>query len=110
MPTRIETLQLDPPGDGAVRVRMLASGVCHSDLHVRDGEWQRPGPIVMGHEGAGIVEAVGDGVDAGLLGKAGALSWYAPCLRCRGCQRGRPWLGPAAPAPPPAPAGRATRP
>ena len=44
---------LADPRDGEVRVRMLASGVCHSDLHVRDGEWDRPGPIVMGHEGAG---------------------------------------------------------
>jgi S-(hydroxymethyl)glutathione dehydrogenase/alcohol dehydrogenase len=88
----IETLRLDEPLAGEVLVRMTASGVCHSDLHVRDGEWQRPGPIVMGHEGAGVVEGIGDGVDAALLGRAVALSWYAPCLRCRECQRGRQWL------------------
>ena len=88
----IETLWLDDPHPGEVLVRMTASGVCHSDLHVRDGEWQRPGPIVMGHEGAGVVEAVGEGVDRSLVGRAVALSWYAPCLRCRDCQRGRQWV------------------
>jgi S-(hydroxymethyl)glutathione dehydrogenase / alcohol dehydrogenase len=88
----IETLRLDDPRAGEVLVRMTASGVCHSDLHVRDGEWQRPGPIVMGHEGAGVVEAVGDGVDGSLLGRPVALSWYAPCLHCPECQRGRQWV------------------
>ena len=92
VPTVVETLRLDDPRPGEVLVRMTASGVCHSDLHVRDGEWQRPGPIVMGHEGAGVVEAVGDGLDQSLVGGAVALSWYAPCLRCRECQRGRQWL------------------
>src|SRR5205814_1622623 len=60
---RIETLGLDAPGPGEVRVRMAAAGVCHSDLHVRDGEWEREGPIVLGHEGSAIVEALGAGVD-----------------------------------------------
>ena len=91
-PTRVETLLLDEPRAGEVRVRMTASGVCHSDLHVRDGHWQRPGPIVLGHEGAGVVTAVGPDVDRALLGREVALSWYAPCLRCRECQRGRQWL------------------
>ena len=71
---------------------MTASGVCHSDLHVRDGDWERPGPIVLGHEGAGVIEAVGPGLDPGFVGRAVALSWYAPCLHCRECQRGRQWL------------------
>jgi S-(hydroxymethyl)glutathione dehydrogenase/alcohol dehydrogenase len=88
----IETLLLDDPRAGEVLVRMTASGVCHSDLHVRDGEWQRPGPIVMGHEGAGVVEDVGAGIDRAIIGRAVALSWYAPCLRCRECQRGRQWV------------------
>ncbi|MEO5964484.1 MAG: alcohol dehydrogenase catalytic domain-containing protein, partial [Candidatus Limnocylindrales bacterium] len=92
VPTTIEDLLLDEPHPGEVLVRMTASGVCHSDLHVRDGEWQRPGPIVMGHEGAGIIEAVGAGLDASVVGRSVALSWYAPCLRCRECQRGRQWL------------------
>jgi S-(hydroxymethyl)glutathione dehydrogenase/alcohol dehydrogenase len=88
----IESLQLDDPRAGEVLVRMTASGVCHSDLHVRDGDWERPGPIVLGHEGAGVIEAVGPGLDPGFVGRAVALSWYAPCLHCRECQRGRQWL------------------
>jgi len=91
-PTTIETLELADPQAGEILVRMLASGVCHSDLHVRDGDWVRPGPVVMGHEGAGIIEAAGTGVDPALVGRMAALSWYAPCLRCRECQRGRQWL------------------
>jgi S-(hydroxymethyl)glutathione dehydrogenase/alcohol dehydrogenase len=91
-PSRVETLTLDDPHPGEVLVRMTASGVCHSDLHVRDGDWQRPGPIVLGHEGAGVIEAVGEGLDPALRGRPVALSWYAPCLRCRECQRGRQWL------------------
>ena len=92
MPTTIETLELAEPGPGEILLRMTAAGVCHSDLHVRDGHWKRPGPIVMGHEGAGIIEAVGPGVDPSVVGRPAALSWYAPCLRCRECQRGRQWL------------------
>src|SRR3982751_4280566 len=88
----IETLRLDEPRAGEVLVRMTASGVCHSDLHVRDGDWERPGPIVLGHEGAGVIEAVGAGIDLAVVGRPVALSWYAPCLRCRECQRGRQWL------------------
>jgi S-(hydroxymethyl)glutathione dehydrogenase/alcohol dehydrogenase len=91
---RIEELMLDDPRDGEVRVRMVASGVCHSDLHVRDGEWDRPGPIVMGHEGAGVVDAVGPGVDpaTGLaVGRLVALSWLVPCGACRACLAGRVW-------------------
>ena len=91
-PVSIETLSLADPGPEEVLVRMTSAGVCHSDLHVRDGHWQRPGPIVMGHEGAGIIETVGAGVDPSLVGRSAALSWYAPCLRCRECQRGRQWL------------------
>ena len=92
---RIEELTLDGPRDGEVLVRMAASGVCHSDLHVRDGEWDRPGPIVMGHEGAGWVEAIGAGVDpaaTGLeVGRLVALSWLIPCGGCRPCRAGRAW-------------------
>jgi len=91
-PTRIETLAVAAPRAGEVLVRMTAAGVCHSDLHVRDGDWPRPGPIALGHEGAGVVEAVGEGVEEALVGRTVALSWYAPCLRCRACQAGRQWL------------------
>ena len=74
---------------------MLASGVCHSDLHVRDGDWDRPGPIVMGHEGAGVIQALGPGVEAGAhgleVGRLVALAWATPCGRCRSCLAGRTW-------------------
>ena len=90
--TAVEDIVLREPGAGEVRVRIAASGVCHSDLHVRDGEWDRPGPIVLGHEGAGWVDAVGEGVERPRVGEFVALSWYYPCLRCRHCQAGRQWL------------------
>jgi S-(hydroxymethyl)glutathione dehydrogenase/alcohol dehydrogenase len=90
--TRTEDLLLDDPGPGEIRVRMLASGVCHSDLHVRDGDWVRPGPLVLGHEGAAVVEQLGQGVDGLHVGQQVALTWYAPCLRCPACVSGREWL------------------
>jgi S-(hydroxymethyl)glutathione dehydrogenase/alcohol dehydrogenase len=100
--SRLEELELAEPRSGEVRVRMLASGVCHSDLHVRDGEWDRPGPIVMGHEGAGVIEALGPGVDGvatGLeIGRLVALAWTTPCGRCRSCAAGRPWECPDSPS------------
>ncbi len=91
-PTRVEDLYLRDPGPGEVAVRIAASGVCHSDLHVRDGDWERPGPIILGHEGAGWIEAVGPGVESPRIGDLVALTWYYPCLRCRLCQDGRQWL------------------
>jgi S-(hydroxymethyl)glutathione dehydrogenase/alcohol dehydrogenase len=96
-PARISDLELMEPRDGEVRVRVLASGVCHSDLHVRDGEWERPAPMVMGHEGAGVVDAVGPGVDL-RVGQPVALSWLVPCGACRACRSGRPWACPASPS------------
>ena len=97
--------RVDPPGPGEVRVRMAASGVCHSDLHVLDGDWTRPAPTVMGHEGAGWVESVGPDAAPGPGGAArpGAdrrprigdfvvLAWTAPCRRCASCRRGEGWL------------------
>jgi S-(hydroxymethyl)glutathione dehydrogenase/alcohol dehydrogenase len=77
---------------------MTASGVCHSDLHVRDGEWDRPGPIVLGHEGAGIVEAIGADVRGLAIGQPVALSWLVPCGTCRACAAGRPWACPDSPS------------
>jgi S-(hydroxymethyl)glutathione dehydrogenase/alcohol dehydrogenase len=95
LPVRIETLDLDPPGPGEIRVRMAAAGVCHSDLHVRDGDWEREGPIVLGHEGSAVVEALGDGVAATYPelrpGVLVALAWLIPCGRCRACRAGRVW-------------------
>ena len=102
-PLTIEELTLDVPRDGEVTVRMVASGVCHSDLHVVDGEWERPSRVVLGHEGSAIIEALGPGVterpaasayDAGGLrvGDLVALAWTAPCGQCSACQRGEAWL------------------
>jgi S-(hydroxymethyl)glutathione dehydrogenase/alcohol dehydrogenase len=102
VPIRIETLELDSPGPGEVRVRMAAAGVCHSDLHVRDGEWEREGPIVLGHEGSAVVEALGDGVGAAFPGlRPGvlvALAWLIPCGTCRACRSGRVWSCSASPS------------
>ena len=91
-PLGIETLRIDPPGPGEVAVRMLASGVCHSDLHVIEGEWAVDPPLVLGHEGCAEVEAIGDGVHGLAAGDRVVLSWYYPCGRCRRCHQGRPWL------------------
>ncbi len=93
---QLEELRLDPPGPNEVLVRMAASGVCHSDLHVVDGEWERPAPVAMGHEGAGIVEAVGTGVGDRpgdpRVGDLVVLAWTAPCRSCPACRRGEPHL------------------
>ena len=97
-PVVVADLELIEPRAGEVRVRMLASGVCHSDLHVRDGEWDRPTPIVMGHEGAGVVEAVGSGVPTPRIGELVALSWLIPCGVCRSCRRGHGWACPDSPS------------
>ena len=93
-PLEIESLVLDEPQRGEVLVRMLASGVCHSDLHVVDGEWERPTGVVLGHEGAAIVEAVGPDAleDAPRKGDLVVLAWTAPCGRCSSCTRNEPWL------------------
>lgn len=93
-PLEIEQLLLAEPASGEVLVRMVASGVCHSDLHVVDGEWNRPANVVLGHEGAAIVEAVGAGVpaDGPREGDLVVLAWTAPCGGCRACRRAEPWL------------------
>lgn len=91
-PLTIEPFRLDAPGAGEVAVAMVASGVCHSDLHVVDGDWERPRDLILGHEGAGIVEAVGEGVGAPTVGDLVVLAWTAPCGTCRRCLAGEPWL------------------
>ena len=90
-PLRVEELLLDAPGPGEVRVRMLASGVCHSDLHVVDGEWGDTPPLVLGHEGCGVVEETGPGVAKPRPGQTVVLDWFAACGRCHDCLAGRPW-------------------
>ena len=94
-PLAVETLTLDAPGPGEVAVRMLASGVCHSDLHVVDGDWARPAPIVLGHEGSALVMALGPGVTERfpelVPGALVVLAWTAPCGTCPPCRRGEAW-------------------
>ncbi|MCU1437870.1 MAG: dehydrogenase [Naasia sp.] len=81
-------VDLAPPKAGEVRVRIAAAGVCHSDLHVRRGEWAAPVPMVMGHEGSGTVIELGEGVDTLAVGDSVVLSWVPPCGTCRNCRLG----------------------
>lgn len=80
------------PGPGEVLVELAASGVCHSDLHALDGEWETPAPLVLGHEGAGVIVAVGDGVSTHEVGDHVILSWTPSCQKCEFCVAGRPVL------------------
>jgi len=89
-PLVIEELTLLPPKDGEVRVRYVASGVCHSDLHYIKGDRPYPKPVVLGHEGAGIVEEVGPGVSYAKPGDHVILSFVPACGRCTYCIEGRP--------------------
>lgn len=86
----VESVELADPRPGEVRVKIAAAGVCHSDLHVTTGAWDVPAPVVLGHEGSGVVTAVGDGVDDLEPGDHVVLSWVPGCGECRYCQAGRP--------------------
>ncbi|MCA9133379.1 MAG: alcohol dehydrogenase catalytic domain-containing protein, partial [Planctomycetales bacterium] len=91
-PLKIMEVELDPPGEGEVLVRMRAAGLCHSDLSVINGDRPRPLPMALGHEGAGEVLEVGDGV-TGLSPGDHVVSAFVPCCgACRPCQEGRPAL------------------
>jgi Zn-dependent alcohol dehydrogenase len=90
-PLRVEELTLEDPGPGEVLVRIEASGVCRSDLHQAEGHWDDPGPMVLGHEGSGRVEAVGPDVAGPAVGDRVALNWFYPCRRCDQCRSDRPW-------------------
>jgi S-(hydroxymethyl)glutathione dehydrogenase / alcohol dehydrogenase len=89
-PPAVETVALDAPRAGEVRVRIAAAGVCHSDVHLADGKLG-PGrwPMVLGHEGAGVVDAVGDGVTGVALGDHVVFCMVASCGRCEECRSGR---------------------
>jgi S-(hydroxymethyl)mycothiol dehydrogenase len=87
----VEAIDVGPPEAGEVQVRIVASGVCHSDLWARDnGNWGTPFPLLLGHEGAGIVEELGDGVTGLRIGDPVVLSWAVPCGGCRSCLRAQP--------------------
>ncbi|HEX6738500.1 MAG TPA: Zn-dependent alcohol dehydrogenase [Vicinamibacteria bacterium] len=91
-PLRVEEVALDPPGPGEVAVRLAASGVCHSDLSAISGVLPVELPAVLGHEGAGTVEAVGPGVSGLAPGDPVVLSWVTSCGSCFFCGCGRPNL------------------
>jgi S-(hydroxymethyl)glutathione dehydrogenase/alcohol dehydrogenase len=87
---RLQRLTVDPPGPGEVRVRMLTAGLCHTDVsQVRDARFT---PILLGHEGAGEVESVGEGVDGLAPGDRVLVCWKVPCGRCRRCIAGQQHL------------------
>ena len=95
-PLTLSEHELAPPGPGEVLVRLHASGVCHSDQNAIDGTAETRCPAVLGHEGAGVVEAVGDGVVSVAAGDHVALSWAPSCGQCSECLRGLPQLCAAA--------------
>ena len=88
----VEDVPAPPPGPGQVRVSVRAAGVCHSDLSMVNGTLAPPFPLVLGHEGAGVVAAVGEGVSRVAVGEHVVLNWAPPCRECWFCRRGEPWL------------------
>ena len=90
-PVEVTTIVVPDPGPGEALVEVKACGVCHSDLHYREGAIAPDFPFLLGHEAEGVVEAVGAGVDGLERGDSVVLAWRAPCGRCRSCARGRPW-------------------
>jgi len=90
-PVSVETILVPDPGPGEVLVRVQACGVCHTDLHYREGAITNDFPFLLGHEASGMVEKVGTNVTNVVPGDFVILAWRAPCGTCRSCRRGRPW-------------------
>ena len=88
-PLVVAEVELDEPRRDEVLVRVLASGICRSDLSFMDGKWPAALPIVLGHEGAGVIESVGEGVPESRIGEHVVLTFAPPCGRCRFCLEGR---------------------
>ena len=91
-PLEIAEIDLPEPGPGQVRVRLAAAGVCHSDLSLSDGTMRVPVPAVLGHEGAGTVVSVGEGVTGLASGDEVVLNWAPSCGSCHACSLGEVWL------------------
>jgi S-(hydroxymethyl)mycothiol dehydrogenase len=91
-PVVLETIVVPDPGAGEAVVAVQACGVCHTDLHYREGGINDDFPFLLGHEAAGVVEAVGAGVTDVAPGDFVVLNWRAVCGTCRACRRGRPWF------------------
>ncbi|MFB9636374.1 alcohol dehydrogenase catalytic domain-containing protein, partial [Streptomyces spiralis] len=90
-PVSLETIVVPDPGPGEALVKIEACGVCHTDLHYREGGINDEFPFLLGHEAAGVVESVGEGVTDVAPGDFVILNWRAVCGQCRACLRGRPW-------------------
>ncbi|MGI5517204.1 S-(hydroxymethyl)mycothiol dehydrogenase [Streptomyces sp. CA-106131] len=90
-PVSLETIVVPDPGPGEALVKIEACGVCHTDLHYREGGISEDFPFLLGHEAAGVVESVGEDVTDVAPGDFVILNWRAVCGRCRACLRGRPW-------------------
>ncbi|CAO0829039.1 Oxidoreductase OS=Streptomyces microflavus OX=1919 GN=G3I39_16800 PE=3 SV=1 [Streptomyces microflavus] len=90
-PVRVETIAIPDPGPGEAVVKIQACGVCHTDLHYKQGGINDEFPFLLGHEAAGVVESVGEGVTDVAPGDFVILNWRAVCGQCRACLRGRPW-------------------
>src|SRR5438270_2334233 len=90
-PVSVQPVVVPDPGPGEALVSIAACGVCHTDLHYREGAINDEFPFLLGHEAAGTVEAVGEGVVDVAPGDYVVLAWRAPCGNCRSCRRGRPW-------------------
>jgi S-(hydroxymethyl)mycothiol dehydrogenase len=90
-PVKMETIVVPDPGPGEALVTVQACGVCHTDLHYREGGINDEFPFLLGHEAAGVVEEVGEGVADVAPGDFVILNWRAVCGRCRSCSRGQPW-------------------
>ena len=90
-PVTVEIIEVPDPGPGEVLVTVQACGVCHTDLHYREGAINDDFPFLLGHEAAGIVEEIGAGVTNVAVGDFVVLNWRAVCGQCRSCLRGRPW-------------------
>jgi S-(hydroxymethyl)mycothiol dehydrogenase len=91
-PVTIETIVVPDPGPGEALVAVQACGVCHTDLHYREGGINNDFPFLLGHEAAGVVEAVGPGVTNVVPGQFVILNWRAVCGTCRSCRKGKPWI------------------
>src|SRR5215813_7397084 len=91
-PMGVAEIDLPEPGPGQVRVRLAAAGVCHSDVSLSNGTLRQPAPAVLGHEGAGTIVAIGDGVSTVALGDRVVLNWSPACGACRFCERGEGYL------------------
>src|SRR5436305_14933347 len=90
-PVSVETIVVPDPGPGEALVDVQACGVCHTDLHYREGGINDEFPFLLGHEAAGVVAAVGAGVTDVAAGDFVILNWRAVCGQCRACSRGEPW-------------------